>query len=170
MNWLVVKLGGTSQCKKGYDNIITTIKKYGNSHRIVFVLSAVNGVTNLLEKFIKSKDIKYIDEVVEKNNKLVEQLEYDTFKLNTYVIKKQNFYDDCMVFKSSNNDIYFESKILGYGEILTTSILSDYLEYNNLDIELINSYNVIKSKKETFKMYPLCEFYADKDIFYQIYS
>jgi aspartate kinase len=170
MNWLVVKLGGTSQCKKGYDNIITTIKKYGNSHRIVFVLSAESGVTNLLEKFIKSKDMKYIDEVVEKNNKLVEQLEYDTFKLNTYAIKKQNFYEDCLVFKSSNNDIYFESKILGYGEVLTTSILTDYLEYNNLDIELINSYNVIKSKKETFKLYPLCEFYADKDIFHQIYS
>ncbi len=168
--WLVVKLGGTSQCKKGYDNIISIIKKHNNSHRIIFVLSAVSGVTNLLEKFIQTKDNKYVDEVIEKNTKLIEELEYDTSQLNTFLMKKQNFIEDCEVYKSSSKDIYFESKILGYGEVLTTSILTDYLESKNLDPELINSYNIIKSKKETFKLYPLAEFYADKDIFHQIYA
>ena len=53
-SWKVIKLGGTSQCKKGYDELINQLMSYRSDQRFVIVLSAISGVTDLLEKYTQT--------------------------------------------------------------------------------------------------------------------
>ncbi len=55
----VIKLGGTSQCKIGYDNLIEILQT-DNNIIYVIVLSAQSGTTNLLCRFTETKDKQYI--------------------------------------------------------------------------------------------------------------
>jgi aspartate kinase len=165
--WKVIKLGGTSQCIQGYRNIIKIIENRNENEKYIFVLSAVSGVTNLLEKFTNTKDETYIDEVIKKNDKLATDL--SLIKTPNYSKIKLQFMRDCKNYKSTHDDIYFQSKIIGYGEVISTHILSDWLEHSEFnDIQLLNSYEFIFSKKETFKLYPLGEFYGDLSKFNNI--
>jgi len=139
--------------------------------KFIFVLSALSGITNLLEKFTQTKDITFIDKVLEINKKFYDELnlEFPNNQMkNEYLdnINCNKFIEDCYNYKNnSNNDIYEQSKIIGYGEVLSTNILYSYIrnfdEFNK--IKLLNSYNFIKSKKETFKLYPLTEFYGNNN-------
>ena len=168
-NWHVVKLGGTSQCQIGYNNIIRIIHNKKENDKYIFVLSAVSGVTNLLEKFTNTKDDIYIEQVIEKNKKLIKELNIGDESTKMFDMILQIFWRDCKNYKNSHDDIYFQSKIIGYGEVLSTHILYDYLNFVKLkNIKLLNSYDFIKSKKETFKLYPVGEFYGDINIFNKI--
>ncbi len=152
--WKIIKLGGTSQCLQGYLNIERIIKNRKLNEKYVFVLSAVSGITNLLEKFTNTKDDLHIEEVIKKNDKFVADLSLKN--TNNYDKIKLEFLKDCKNYKTTHDDIYFQSKIIGYGEVFSTHILKDWLENLKLnDIQLLNSYEFIFSKKETFKLYPL---------------
>ena len=86
--WTVIKLGGTSQCKKGYDNLVDLLFMFSNTdeYKFYIVLSAVSGVTNLLEKFTQTKDESYIEEVFIKNEILIKELGLKTFEKNTLML------------------------------------------------------------------------------------
>ena len=63
--------------------------------------------------------------------------------------------------KSSDiTDIYCKSKIIGYGEIISTNLLSIFLKKQNIVNTLLNSYEYIKSKKEIYQCTTQTEFYA----------
>lgn len=185
--WTVIKLGGTSQCPTGYNNLIDIIKKKAENEKIVIVLSALSGTTNMLEKFIHSlqKHIYLNNDDVNIDNKLTDAIIEEIIKKHLSFVKElgleslskhfnkiiENFsqfvYED--IYQKDNlmsleNNIYIQSKVIGFGERLSTHILMDYLTKNlNTKIKLLNSYDFIKSKKETFKLYPQSEFYCDYD-------
>jgi aspartate kinase len=157
--WTVIKLGGTSQCKKGYDNLLEIFSN-NSENKFYIVLSAVSGVTNLLEKFTQTKDDNFIEEVFIKNEKLISDLEIEN--CTKYNFNKNKLRELAIYYKRISDDLYTQSEIIGFGEVLSTSILFEYVnsKYSS-KVSYVDSYDIIKSKKETFKLYPLSEFYGD---------
>jgi len=163
---LVIKLGGTSQCKIAYDNLIKYIEELIPNYKIFIVLSAVSGVTNLLEKYTKTKDYTYIIDVIDLNEKLIDKL-YPSNEYSLNPDKPQflldNFEEELKNLTSNYtdlDDIYTKSKIIGYGEIMSTKIFNHYY----IKSVLLNSYDYIKTSKEVFELYPTVEFFCDESI------
>jgi len=194
--FIVIKLGGTSQCKKGYDSLIQYIKNININKNIVVVLSAVSGVTNLLDKFSKTKDISFIHEIEDIHEDLINSLyaesdeekeeditdcdvtEHNNLQINetpdldgskTEIIKR-NFdkvwcdFRNLIKYYTNMDDIRKRAEIIGYGEKFSTTIFTSYLkqfsEFSN-KATLLNSYDFIKSTKETYKLYPNVQFIGD---------
>ncbi len=163
---IVIKLGGTSQCKAGYDNLIKYIEELIPNYTIFIILSAVSGVTNLLEKYTKTKDYTYIIDVIDLNEKLIDEL-YPSNEYSLNLDKPQflldNFEEELKNLTSNYtdlDDIYTKSKIIGYGEIMSTKIFNHYY----IKSVLLNSYDYIKTSKEVFELYPTVEFFCDESI------
>ncbi len=161
MNKVVYKLGGTSQCKKGYDKLINIIKENNNINFIV--LSAVSGVTNNLIKFTETKDISYIQKVIELNNKLIAELEIDPVFAHYLYEELKNLSKE-YISSFDMTDIYKKSELIGYGEVLSTTIFEMYLVLNDLEPKLLNSYEHIFSKKEIYQCNSSVEFYAEETL------
>lgn len=170
MRYIVYKLGGTSQCKIGYDRLIQEIKIkfHENNHSKIFiVLSAVSGVTNNLVKFTETKNHTYIDNVLELNYKLIKEL---NLKEEEFILVKNKLLEISSNYIKSFDmtDIYEKSEIIGYGEVFSTSIFYKYIDseydFKFRTLELHNSYDYIKSKKEIYQCNSTTEFYCDFDI------
>lgn len=196
--FIVIKLGGTSQCKKGYDALINYIKiqSLTEKYNIIIVLSAISGITTLLDKYTMTKDITFIHDVEDLHEELIESFfgvdenyidcditEHDKiicndindiddmYKLN---IKKKfliewNKLTDLIKDYTNMDDIRKRAEIIGFGERLSTNIFHSYIKLKQFDpntnIHLINSYNFIKSKKESYKLFPSVEFTGDLENF-----
>jgi aspartate kinase len=167
MSKIVYKLGGTSQCKIGYDRLINQLKdnlKINNKSFVI--LSAISGVTNNLVKFTETKNMTYIEKVLELNYNLIEKLGLNK-QLKLLFIIENKFLTLCNTFIKSFDmtDIYEKSEIIGYGEIFSTNIFYQYLIKNLSEediflIKLFNSYDFIKSKKEIYQCNSTTEFYS----------
>ncbi len=187
--FIVIKLGGTSQCKNGYDTLIKYIINHNtdNTDNIIIVLSAVSGVTNLLDKFTKTKDISYIHEIEDIHDNLINSLYEEEPDKNYFenqdidglktVLIKNNFNREWEKFleliKNFTNmdDLRKRAEIIGFGEKLSTTIFTSYLkQHENFNSKsfLLNSYDFIKSTKETYKLYPSVQFVGDLDKFNEI--
>lgn len=152
MSWKVLKFGGSSITKIGFDNIIDRIKKIKELEenvQIMIVLSAKKNVTNLLIN-------KNYDIVKNIHNDFMNEL--DLNQDSKEIINK--LYD----FKKSNRSI------ISLGEILSTSIFYEYLNSkvtNRLTTKLLYSTNFIKSKenfKDDAELYLSSEYYVDECI------
>jgi aspartate kinase len=170
---IVIKLGGTSQCKIAYDNLINYIEDLlENSYNVYIVLSAVSGVTNLLDRYTKTKDYIHIIDAIEYNEKLLEEL-YPSHEYTVNPDKPQELLDEFEK-KLKNltdnyndlDDIISKAKIIGYGEYMSTMIFNHY--YNTITINkkamFMNSYDYIKTSKKVYELYPAVEFYCDEII------
>ena len=161
----VIKLGGTSQCKIGYDRLIQHIKS-DLDKKYFIVLSAISGVTNNLVKFIETKNNTYIDCVLQLNYKLIGELNLD---INQFKLVVDKFQEICKDYITSYdiNDTYKKSEIIGYGEVLSTNIFYAYIDSESelkiRSIKLYNSYDHIKSKKEIYQCDSSAEFYFEFD-------
>jgi aspartate kinase len=169
----VYKLGGTSQCSTGYNKMCNEIKK-NQDKNIFIIMSAISGVTNNLVKFTETKNLNYIYYVEESCNKLYNDMYQncswnDTAILHefkrVYIEKIDKLFEltKKYIFKYDIDDIYIKSEIIGYGEILSTTLFSIYLESNQIKNKLLNSYNHIYSKKEIYQCNTQTEFYC-KDL------
>lgn len=162
---IVYKLGGTSQCKAGYDrliNIINTTSAVNNRINKFVVLSAVSGVTNNLIKFTETKDLKYIDNVIKLNSNLINELNIESLFFN-YICSDLNEMAKKYIESFDINDVYAKSEIIGYGEVISTNIFSTYLSIKDIKHRLLNSYEYIFCKKEIYQCNSNVEFYADSD-------
>jgi len=165
--FIVLKLGGTSQCKKAYDKLITYISELTNQNKFVFiVLSAVSGVTNLLEKYTKTKDYTYISDALDLNEKLLNELfpsdEFSSNEITSYLISDfESRLNDLTNSYVDLDNIVVKSRIIGFGELMSTCIFNKYYE-NSL---LLDSYNYIRTKKEVYDLFPSVEFYCADTIF-----
>jgi len=156
-SWKVIKLGGTSQCKKGYDELINQLMSHRSDQRFVIVLSAISGVTDLLEKYTQTKDNGYMIDVYDKESNLRTALDIDQVAWENYC-DVRSFLD-----ATDDNILYQQSRIIGSGEMRSTQILYEYMQKSMPDEKIIlaSSYDFIKSKKETFKLYPTTQFKGD---------
>ena len=177
--FIIIKLGGSSQCKEGYNALINYINDeyITNIHKsnIVLVLSAPSKVTNLLDSYTKTKDILYIHNIDDICTELIDTLydeltDIDGIKkekiLSKYKFEMEKL--DKLISEYSNlDDIRKRAEIIGFGEKLSTTIFTNYLSefpgaLEKLNIQELNSYDFIKSNKETYKLYPTVEFCGDK--------
>jgi len=163
--YIVYKLGGTSQCKIGYDRLKNQLKNNIKNKIInIIVLSAVSGVTNNLVKFTETKNHVYIDKVLELNYNLIKNLGLNEELFDSI---KNKLLDLCTNFIKSFDmtDIYEKSEIIGYGEVFSTNIFYQYLDsdydFKFYGLELYDSYKHIKSKKEIYQCNSVTEFYFD---------
>lgn len=176
-NVIVYKLGGTSQCIEGYTNLLKIIKEQNTDTKIIIVLSAISGVTNLLIKFTETKDIENVDEVISNSIEFFDKIfddylgegegegELKDFFQNTLgqlwnIFNKLELEAKTYIKTSDIIDIYSKSKIIGYGEIISTNLLSIFLKKYGITNNLLNSYEYIKSKKEIYQCSTQTEFYA----------
>ena len=198
----VIKFGGTSQSIEGYTLLISIIKEALQSdNKLVIVLSAVSGVTNLLEQYIQTKQYVHIHDIIKKNKDFINRLnekfnifiniDYvfdDFFNLvdqyfnqgriclpgdcnQEHVVHDEEYtgllysldsseeYDETIYNKKSDL-VHLKATLLGYGEILSTNIFYALVSklFQTNKIQLLNSYDFIKSSKETTKLYPSIEF------------
>ena len=158
----VLKFGGTSQSIQGYKiikNIINETLK--TKEKIIIVLSAVSGTTNLLEKYVQTKEYKYINDVISIHNEFVMSLN-ESF--NTHIDIKSvlnRLYRLCDEYNLDvDHTVHLKARIIGFGEVLSTNILYELVHKLSDEIDLLNSYMFIHSKKETSKLYPSVEFYC----------
>jgi aspartate kinase len=159
---VVYKLGGTSQCKVGYDKLINILNNNNTINNFI-ILSAVSGVTNNLVKFTETKDLKYIENVIKLNSNLINELNIEPLFFN-YIYSDLNKMAQKYIDSFDMCDVYAKSEIIGYGEIISTNIFNTYLSIKNIKNikhRLLDSYEYIFSKKEIYQCNSSVEFYAD---------
>ena len=158
----VLKFGGTSQSIQGYKIIQNIIREtLQTKDKIIIVLSALSGTTNLLEKYVQTKEYKYINDVIIKHNEFVLSLN-ESF--NTHIDIKSvlnRLYKLCDEYNlDEDHTVHLKARIIGFGEVLSTNILYELVHKISEEIDILNSYMFIHSKKETSKLYPSVEFYC----------
>lgn len=146
----VMKFGGTSvKDNEGINKIITILSR--TNENALIVLSAVAGITNMLEelfsliekrkfkeaKFIAS-EIKYIH--INHSKSLNVEVECENFIENCY-IELINIIDSISILNEINNRI--KDRILSSGELLSAYIVYNCLVKNEINIKYINAQELI---------------------------
>jgi len=135
----VLKFGGASiKDSKRIENVFSIIDKYKN-HKIIIVFSAIANITNLLEDLV---DL-YINKDAEVKSKLLEikKIHFDIldnlFNENDDVyVKINNVFDEIdliLNIKAHKNFSFNYDQIVSKGELLSSIILSDYLNLKKIN-------------------------------------
>lgn len=159
-NPIVIKLGGTSQCVVGYGEILKIASV--TTKPLVIVLSAVSGVTNLLVNFVNTKIMDNIDKAIDKNRQLCTSLKMGDEINDGMEQIYQSLINLCNEYILAKGDVVkYQATIIGFGELMSTYLLSFFFTFNKIEFVLADAKNFIKTKKETYKLYPTCAFYGD---------
>ena len=151
--WTVVKFGGSSITKDGFEVIKEKIENLGNGKKILIVLSAIKNITNnLLDTIAGNNKIDLIKKI---HLNLIKELNLDP----NIIIQ---LLDDLACNKIENN-----RKVITYGELLSTTILSEYLKYNNINNKLINAGKLILAEENYLhndEIFLNCKYNTDIDL------
>lgn len=144
MKSIVFKFGGSSQCYDGYQVILKNIMN--NKHKKLFiVVSAIKPITNLLYKII-NKEKNTFSDIKSLHYNLCEKLKVDTPKIKNILT---NLKTDISLLDSDPliNLTQHKIKIISYGEILSSTILHEFLSTNGINNKLLNARNFIISER-----------------------
>jgi aspartate kinase len=155
VNTIVLKFGGTSQSKEGYQSCLRRIKEDKESCFIICV-SAVSGVTNLLLEYTQSPKIEIVEKVIKKHIKLLEDLEMEYME---NIIRSMIH----LMFSNYQDNLQGKIDLIKMGEKLSSLILTNFLESNKSKTEnqsftkviLSPAEEIIKSSKENNTLYQL---------------
>jgi len=147
----VLKFGGASiKDSKRIENVFSIIDKYKN-HKIIIVFSAIANITNLLEDLV---DL-YLNQDAEVKNKLLEikKIHFDILdklfnESDDVYVKINNVFDEIdliLNIKAHKNFSFNYDQIVSKGELLSSIILSDYLNLKKINNSLLDSRNFIKT-------------------------
>ena len=135
----IFKFGGASvKDAEGVKNLISVLKK-SNDQDLVIVVSAMGKMTNALEKVVHnyfhdqpnlSESVSYIEEY----HRLILA---DLFPNSSHLIfrKVAAFFSEMKQFLATNkstNNAFVYDQIVGYGELVSTTIISEYLISENI--------------------------------------
>ncbi|MFD2563874.1 aspartate kinase [Aquimarina rubra] len=148
----VFKFGGASvKNAKGVKNVINVLEKVGNSN-IIIVVSAMGKTTNALEKvvdhylneskelgnsidFIKKYHIEILEDLFEnKHNPIFERINSLISDLETTLKRNKSIQYD-----------YVYDQIVCYGELIATTIVSEYLNSEGYKNNWLDARDVIKT-------------------------
>ncbi len=151
---IVSKFGGTSVGSSNNINKVIEIISQRNKNSVVIV-SAFSGITNLLEQAAKLAEEgnngynSIVEEIEKKHIDIIEGLfdKLNQTKPKVFVIKKIAQLNDTLNGISLLNDLSDKSvaKIVSIGEILSSNIIFEAMKSNGLDIELLDSKDLIKT-------------------------
>ena len=152
VNYIVLKFGGTSMCKRGYDTILQQVK-LNNDYKIIIVVSAIQKTTNKLEQIIYQYNTSIIDDIRSDHIALANSLGVCTDKLNICIDNLRT--DVNMLHQDATVNIVEQRiKILSYGEILSSIILHNFLQHMSINNVLLNAKLFIKSEHAHTKIDP----------------
>ena len=151
----VLKFGGSSVANsKSLSNVISIIKKNKNQ-KIVIVVSALGGVTDILSEMLYKAINKNYSFKTFLN--LIEELHLEPIQefipieeqseLISFLKSKINEIEDVLnAISMINEDTEsIQAKVLSYGEILSSYIIHKILLKSSIDIELLDSISIIKT-------------------------
>jgi aspartokinase/homoserine dehydrogenase 1 len=161
----VMKFGGSCLTDKtAFKKILGITDIYKNVKK-VYVISALNGITDLLFKTTQElKDSKITDQnisLIEKRHiDIIEQIfEEDSeyyIKAKDWIDDKLSELDDTLAdIQEFGLEPYYRDYVLSFGEILSTYILNQYLLSSGLDSVYIPANKIIITNDEFNNAYPL---------------
>ena len=152
---IVLKFGGSSVSKKGFNKISEQIKLNKNK-KIVIVLSALFETTNSLLGIINNKEDNF-QNIKDTHLEFINKLQLDDSILS-------ELFDELYNNIKQNKTQY----ILSFGEKLSTKILFEFLKKSN-NVTLVNGSDIIKTNNLIHdmnnKFHMKGEFYCDNYIF-----
>ena len=168
---LVFKFGGASvKDAKAIRNVSNILNDY-KEEKIIVVFSAMGKTTNLLEKInlsIHNKNEPEFKQLIKELKAFHSLILNDLFKDSAHPIhqvvesKIQELYGLFDQLSSENHSLNY-SKIVSYGEIISTIIICSYLESKNISAQWLDARSVILTEekhedtkilwKETIKSY-----------------
>lgn len=150
----IFKFGGASvKDAEGVKNIAKVLQQEG-SDKTVVIISAMGKMTNALEEvaksyFNQSKDLtRHIDAVKTYHEKIINDLFGDK-AVNT-LIDIEQFYIEMsgfMMMNKSTHYNYIYDQIVSLGELISTKIVSNYLNDFGIENQWIDVRNFIKTDK-----------------------
>ncbi|MDD3738951.1 MAG: aspartate kinase [Lentimicrobiaceae bacterium] len=146
----VLKFGGASvKNSKAIANIPTILRMY-NDCKVVVIVSAIGKTTNALEHILhcwQSSDTSNLNKSISALKKTHMDIAYDLFKNDNEVVHRINsYFDELTNITAKNYEGDFSanySKIVAFGEYLSTYIVSKYLNKAGFNNELFDAKNLI---------------------------
>lgn len=135
---------------EGVKNLIKVLKEVGSENRLI-VVSAMGKTTNALEVVVKdyletTRIPSSLEEVKAYHRNIMNELFPDVeapvfFKTEALFTELENFLQHN---KSTQYDFVYD-QIVSYGELVSTTIVSEYLNYQNIDSTWLDARNFIKT-------------------------
>ena len=170
---IIMKFGGS--CLKdveSFKNILNIIEIY-KDHKKVLVVSAFNGITDLLldmgKKAEKGIDIdKNIAFIEKKHNDVIDEIFKDNEEYaniaKDYIEEKISQLEDALIdINEFGFEPYYQDYVLSFGEIFSTFILHLYLKINEYSVVFIPSTELIITDDNFGNAFPLYN-YSQKRI------
>jgi bifunctional diaminopimelate decarboxylase / aspartate kinase len=162
VKYTILKFGGSSFTEDKYPIIFNQIKKNVDTN-IVVVVSAIQNTTNMLWKIIDYKENTF-NKIKEMHLNISSKLKIDTTNILNCLSELNKSITEFTTEFTVQNKI----KIISYGEILSSIVLTEYLNKNSAKCKCINARNFIRSKSlsknmDTFNLHLNGEFVCNKD-------
>lgn len=153
----VIKLGGAFFVP---EYILNFFKEFKNTEKTLFVVSAIKGVTRLLDTMYHMMIQKDIEEEFKKNminlslnefSKIHLKLIDELFEGNSLILSEKNLkflLDDLKstIFRKFDDKNKYYASLLKYGELASSKILSEYLEYIGISNTWFDARNYVITK------------------------
>lgn len=148
----VIKFGGTSVATSNSLKKVFSIIENEQDNSII-VVSALGGITDILQDFINSKganSVDYLKQIEEKHLEVIHGLSKieNQSPLLSFLKQKLNELETILEAVSTIDEITKKtiSKVLSFGEILSSKIIFEILKERGNDISYIDSREVIFTK------------------------
>jgi len=148
----IFKFGGASVKDAESIKNVASVLNYAGYDNTIIVVSAIGKTTNLLEKLVKDYVSKSVNlkntfhELIDSHLKILNELDFNNnSKLIIDVkkiIQKIKFFLDNN--KSPNYDFIYD-QVVSFGEIISTTIVSQYLNSTGILNKLIDAREIIKT-------------------------
>ncbi|MAN28394.1 MULTISPECIES: aspartate kinase [Mesonia] len=148
----IFKFGGASvKDAQGVKNVAKVLQKTGITHKVV-VISAMGKTTNALEKVIHSyfEEDTSLTENIQVIKTYHHQILMELFPDKSLPVfhKVKHLFEELETFlnrnKSPNYD-YVYDQVIGFGELISTTIVSEYLSFLNIENTWLDARNLIKT-------------------------
>ncbi len=148
----IFKFGGASvKDAEGVKNLVKVLKEVGYENTLL-VVSAMGKITNAMEKIVDS----YFDDKIGLTSAVQEVIEYhntillELFKNEKHLVfeKVKMLFDEVqgfLVWNKSPNYNFVYDQVVGYGELVSTTILSAYLNEVGIKNSWLDVRNFIKT-------------------------
>ena len=148
----VIKFGGTSVAtSKSLKNVFSIIEN--EKENTIIVVSALGGITDLLHDFISSKgnsSVDYLKEIEERHLEVIHGLSKveNQSSLLSFLKQQLNELETILEAVSTIDEITKKtiSKVLSFGEILSSKIIFELLNQRGNDISYLDSREIIFTK------------------------
>ena len=148
----IYKFGGASVKDAESIKNVASVLNYTGYDNTIIVVSAIGKTTNLLEKLVKDYVSKSINlkntfhELIDSHIQILNELNFSNKKklisdVNKIIQKIKFFLDNN---KSPNYDFIYD-QVVSFGEIISTTIVSQYLNSTGISNKLIDAREIIKT-------------------------